>query len=83
MQQFENFSSRSRQMTFYAQSRVTTAEVLAGLEGLSLGALFARAMLWIEQRQTRNALNALSDRELADIGLARAEIEAVVQGCHH
>lgn len=67
-------------MTFYAESRNTVAEVLAGFHGLSLGALVATLMTWNMQRTTRNQLNTLSDRELADIGLARTDIEAVAQG---
>ena len=35
---------------------------------------------WAEVRETRNQLNALSDRELADIGLVRGEIERVARG---
>lgn len=70
-------------MTFYANSRNTAAEVLAGFHGLSFGALVANLMVWNAQRTTRNALNSLSDRELADIGLERADIEAVAQGRFH
>ncbi|WP_407492257.1 DUF1127 domain-containing protein [Pseudooceanicola sp. MF1-13] len=32
---------------------------------------------WNDRRQTRRLLNALSDRELYDIGLTRAEIEGL------
>lgn len=32
---------------------------------------------WNDTRVTRNALKALSDRELNDIGLARGDIDAV------
>lgn len=67
-------------MTFYAQSRNTAADVLAGFHGLSLGALVATLMTWNEQRITRKQLSALSDRELADIGLERGDINAVAQG---
>ncbi|WP_370576525.1 DUF1127 domain-containing protein [Paracoccus sp. MC1862] len=35
---------------------------------------------WADVRETRNQLNALSDRELADIGLNRGEIERVARG---
>lgn len=67
-------------MTFYSDSRTTAADVLAGFQGLSLGGLFATLMTWNAQRVTRNTLNALGDRELADIGLKRADIEAVAKG---
>ena len=70
-------------MTFYAESRNTAAEVLAGFHGLSLGALVASLMTWNTQRITRNRLGALSDRELTDIGLERADIDAVAQGRFH
>jgi uncharacterized protein YjiS (DUF1127 family) len=39
--------------------------------------IFAAVAEWNEARQTRNALSRLSDRELDDIGLSRAEIEAL------
>jgi uncharacterized protein YjiS (DUF1127 family) len=67
-------------MTFYAESRNTAAEVLAGFHGLSLGALVATLKTWNAQRITRKQLGALSDRELADIGLERVDIEAVALG---
>jgi uncharacterized protein YjiS (DUF1127 family) len=67
-------------MTFYAESRNTAAEVLAGFQGLSLGALVATLKTWNEQRTTRKQLSLLSDRELADIGLERADINAVAKG---
>lgn len=40
--------------------------------------LFARLAAWNDARVTRRALNALSDRELSDIGLERADIDSVV-----
>lgn len=48
------------------------------------GGVFARvtAMItaWNDARITRRELNALSDRELTDIGLTRADIEHVARG---
>ncbi|AHD01648.1 DUF1127 domain-containing protein [Leisingera methylohalidivorans] len=35
---------------------------------------------WNDARATRNALSGLSDRELADIGLSRCDIESVATG---
>ena len=35
---------------------------------------------WQERRRLRNELQALDDRLLADIGLSRGDIEAVVAG---
>ncbi len=41
-----------------------------------VGALVA----WNDARVTRNALNALTDRELEDIGLIRGDIDVVASG---
>ena len=35
---------------------------------------------WSDVRETRRQLNALSDRELSDIGLVRGDIERVARG---
>ena len=67
-------------MSFYAQSRVHTEQVLAGFQGLSLGALIATLKTWNDERITRRDLSALSDRELADVGLRRDDIERVARG---
>jgi len=40
---------------------------------------FAALAAWNDKRQTRKALNALSSRELEDIGLCRGDIEDVTQ----
>lgn len=47
--------------------------VFARLFG-SKTALFDAISRWNDARVTRNALNKLSDRELADIGLCRGDI---------
>lgn len=39
-----------------------------------------RITTWYAVRSTRKALNALSDRELADIGLTRADVDSVAAG---
>lgn len=39
----------------------------------------AKIVSWNDARVTRNALSSLSDRELEDIGLTRADIDAVAQ----
>ncbi|REF73467.1 DUF1127 domain-containing protein [Paracoccus versutus] len=48
------------------------------------GGVFSRvtAMIagWNDARITRRELNALTDRELNDIGLARGDIERVARG---
>jgi len=67
-------------MTFYAQSRNYTAEVLDGFHGLSLGGFIATLKTWKEQRTTRAALNALSDWQLHDVGLYRGRIDEIAAG---
>ncbi|MFN3211228.1 MAG: DUF1127 domain-containing protein [Roseovarius sp.] len=48
-----------------------------------VGSLFSRLVAtvsaWNDARVTRNALNRLSDRELADIGLSRSDIENAIR----
>lgn len=39
--------------------------------------VIASVSAWNEARRTRKALNALSDRELDDIGLSRADIPLI------
>jgi uncharacterized protein YjiS (DUF1127 family) len=50
-----------------------------------LGGIVMRLTGWIGEqrryRQTMNELSALTDRELADIGVGRHEIESVAQRC--
>ena len=50
--------------------------------GFSLGALLSRMaetlQRWADARATHRSLSALTDRELADIGLIRADIETIV-----
>ena len=67
-------------MAYYAQSRIHTEQVLAGFQGLSLGNFYATLKTWNDERITRRELNALSDRELADVGLCRADIDSVAKG---
>ena len=43
---------------------------------------FAGFSAWKDERQTRKALNNLSDRELEDIGLCRGDIDNVATGMH-
>jgi uncharacterized protein YjiS (DUF1127 family) len=47
-----------------------------------LGRLGIAVRSWYRRKRAIAALQALSDRSLADIGIARSEIEAVV-GEHH
>lgn len=46
-----------------------------------LTALFAAFTAWKDARATRKALSALTDRELEDIGLTRADINRVAKAC--
>ena len=39
--------------------------------------MIAQVVAWNDARVTRNALNALTDRELEDIGLVRGDIDDV------
>ncbi|SHI05099.1 DUF1127 domain-containing protein [Marivita hallyeonensis] len=50
----------------------------AGHKGFSatLASLFANFSAWNDARLTRNALRALSDHELDDIGLTRADVDS-------
>ncbi|WP_424980567.1 DUF1127 domain-containing protein [Leisingera sp. S232] len=63
-----------------------TTRTTYGTTGLfgRFGALLATAAgtfaAWNDARATRNALNILSDRELADIGMCRGDIEGVATG---
>lgn len=42
--------------------------------------MFKALTLWRQQRQAVRELSGLSDRELADIGIVRGQIEAIVRG---
>lgn len=43
----------------------------------ALSNVVAAVIAWNDARVTRNALSGLTDRELEDIGLSRADIDAV------
>ncbi|WFE73667.1 DUF1127 domain-containing protein [Roseinatronobacter sp. S2] len=64
-------------MSFYAQSRPHADRVFSGFQTLTFGAFFAGLRSWNDARVTRRELNALTDRELQDIGLTRADIDHV------
>ncbi|MCV3272903.1 DUF1127 domain-containing protein [Roseobacter sinensis] len=44
-----------------------------------ISATIAAVVAWNDARVTRNALAALTDRELEDIGLSRADIDSVAE----
>ena len=46
-----------------------------------IGSSVVRAVRrWVEETSVRHQLEVLDDRQLADIGLSRGDIEAVVHG---
>lgn len=51
----------------------------AGRLGRALAGSFASLAAWNDARVTRKSLSRLTARELDDIGLTRADIEAIVQ----
>ncbi|HRJ68555.1 MAG TPA: DUF1127 domain-containing protein [Beijerinckiaceae bacterium] len=46
-----------------------------------LSVILARIQTWLKVRASMRELNALSDRELADIGVNRSCIEQVAREC--
>lgn len=52
---------------------------LFGRIGAAVCNVIGAVVSWNDARVTRNALQALSDRELEDIGLVRGEIDLVAQ----
>ncbi|NPD14712.1 DUF1127 domain-containing protein [Xinfangfangia sp. D13-10-4-6] len=61
-------------MAAYTLDRTQAVGSAAVQHGSALARLFSGIKAWNERRQTRNALNRLTDRELADIGILRADI---------
>lgn len=53
---------------------------LFGRIGGLLDIALATAVAWNDARATRKALMELSDRELADIGMCRGDIDDIAQG---
>jgi len=60
-------------MAFYD----TTRPAAVGRLGRAVETLFAEVAAWREARANRAALSRLSDRELSDIGLLRADLETM------
>lgn len=44
-----------------------------------ISAIVAKIIAWNDARVTRNALSGLTERELEDIGLTRADIETIAE----
>lgn len=61
-------------------TRVSTGRT--GRIGAFLASTVGAIAAWNDARMTRNTLNALSDRELEDIGLIRGDIDTVAQTNH-
>ena len=55
----------------------TVAGGKGNILGRSVRTIIARFNAWNDARITRNALSRLSDRELEDIGLSRADIDTI------
>ncbi|MFC4217003.1 DUF1127 domain-containing protein [Pseudophaeobacter arcticus] len=53
---------------------------LFGRIGMTFVALASALVSWNESRMSKKSLNALTDRELADIGLSRSDIEDIATG---
>lgn len=47
-----------------------------------LGALVTRFHAWREQLREADLLRSMSDRELADLGLTRGDVERVISGTY-
>lgn len=61
-------------------SAIEMNRVQGGVRQAGFGSkLWAAVSNWNDARMTRNALNRLTDRELNDIGLQRADIESVAR----
>lgn len=63
-------------MAVLAQTRPAAEGVFGS--GFSFGSVFASLAAWNDRRITRRELSKLSDRELEDIGLCRADIDTVI-----
>lgn len=64
-------------MAAFAQTQAQ--HVFAGKSEGFFSALVARVVDWNEARLTRDALSALTDRELDDIGLSRGDIDGIAK----
>lgn len=65
-------------MAFFAHSRPVADGVFGGGSRYFLGDFLAAIAAWNDKRVTRRELSKLSDRELDDIGLCRADIDTIV-----
>lgn len=65
-------------MAFFAHSRPVADGVFNRPLALPFTNIVSSFVAWNDRRVTRRELERLSDRELADIGLSRAEIDDVI-----
>jgi len=63
-------------MAVFAHGRPVAEGVLSG--NFSFGGLRAAIATWNDRRITRRELAKLSERELDDIGLCRADIDTII-----
>jgi uncharacterized protein YjiS (DUF1127 family) len=56
------------------------ATAIANVLSAAINGVFDAVVAWKDRRATRAALNSLSDRELDDIGITRADINSIVRG---
>lgn len=67
-------------MAAFDSSRTTYGSAAVfGRIGAAICNVIGAVAAWNDARVTRNALQALSDRELEDIGLIRGDIDLVAQ----
>ena len=68
-------------MAAFDTTRTTYGSVgLFGRIGSLLSTVLAEAIAWNDARVSRNTLGALSDRELADIGMCRGDMDEIANG---
>lgn len=81
MQQFDNIQdpvARAEAMRAQAVAEMITNGIVA-VRGL-FRTVSAKLAAYLEYRRTYDALSAMTDRELDDIGIGRSDIEAVARG---
>ena len=61
-------------MAQFDTTRTLSTAAIAGTQADGARSIFAKIAGWVESYQTRRALSRLTDRELADIGLNRCDI---------
>lgn len=77
----ETYTKEDTDMAAFDTTRTTYGSVgLFGRIGSRFNTVLAAAVAWNDARVTRNALEALSDRELADIGMCRGDIDDIANG---